>query len=86
MNGVMQRIWAVMVARCEKLDMMFWEWQSADGAMCKSLFAGKTNRNPTDRGKPGTKRSILVAEQGGPPEQPAPCLPISVALKTLLLR
>jgi putative transposase len=26
----------------------------------------KTGPNPTDRGKPGTKRSLLVDEQGGP--------------------
>ena len=55
-----------VVARCEELDAVFWKWQSADGAMCKARFGGKTGRNPTDRGKPGTKRSVLVDEHGGP--------------------
>ena len=27
---------------------------------------GKTGRNPTDRGKSGTKKSLLVEERGGP--------------------
>ena len=43
-NGVMQRIWAVMVARCEELNAVFWMWQSADGAMCKARFGGGKDR------------------------------------------
>ena len=29
-NGVMEKIWAVMVTGCEELDGAHWEWQSAD--------------------------------------------------------
>jgi len=29
-------------------------------------LGGKTGRNPTDRGKPGTKRSVIVEQDGGP--------------------
>ena len=42
-------------------------WQAADGAMTKAPLGGeKTGKNPTDRGKVGTKRSLLVDEQGVP--------------------
>jgi putative transposase len=47
-NGVMKRIWAVMAARCEELDAVFWKWQSADGAMCKARFGGEKDRPKSD--------------------------------------
>lgn len=47
-NGVMQRIWAVMVARCEELDAVFWKWQAADGAMGKARFGGEKDRPESD--------------------------------------
>jgi putative transposase len=50
-NGVMQRIWAVMVARCEELDAVFWKWQSADGAMGKARFGGEKDRPESDRSR-----------------------------------
>jgi putative transposase len=66
-NGVMEKIWALLVQECEELDGVHWEWQSADGAMGKARFGGeKIGKNPTDRAKMGTKRSIVVDEQGGP--------------------
>src|SRR6266699_3462682 len=38
-----------------------WEWQAVDGVMTKAPFAGAaTGANPTDRGKQGTKRSLLT--------------------------
>jgi len=41
--------------------------QSADAAMSKARFGGdETGANPTDRAKPGTKRSVLVEADGGP--------------------
>ena len=44
-----------------------WEWQALDGAMTKAPFGGAaTGANPTDRGKKGTKRSLLT-EGGGIP-------------------
>lgn len=39
-NGVMERLWSVMVAECEELGGVSWEWQSADGAMAKARFGG----------------------------------------------
>ena len=43
------------------------EWQSADGAMTKApLGGGCTGPNPTDRGKLGSKRSLLTEAKGIP--------------------
>ena len=66
-SGVMQRIWADLVRECDELQAVHWEWQSADGSMGKARHGGdQVGRNPTDRGKNGSKRSIVVDEQGGP--------------------
>ena len=63
----MEKIWAVLVEECEELGGVGWEWQSADAAMGKARFGGdKVGPNPTDRGKKGTKRSIIVEQDGGP--------------------
>lgn len=49
------------------MQAVHWDWQSADGAMGKARFGGeKVGKNPTDRAKAGTKKSVLVDEQGGP--------------------
>lgn len=39
-NGVMERLWSIMVSECEDLGGVNWEWQSADGAMAKARFGG----------------------------------------------
>ena len=53
--------------QCEELGGVDWEWQAADGAMGKGTFGGDLiGPNPTDRGKAGSKRSLLVEGQGGP--------------------
>lgn len=44
-----------------------WRWQSVDGAMTKAPLGGEaTGANPTDRGKMGTKRSLLTEGNGIP--------------------
>ena len=44
-----------------------WEWQAIDGSMTKAPLGGPgTGANPTDRGKKGTKRSILTDGKGIP--------------------
>ena len=49
------------------MEGIAWKWQSIDGAMTKALLAQETvGRNPTDRGKNGTKRHILVDGRGVP--------------------
>ena len=40
-NGVFRRIWALLVAECDELGAVYWDWQSADGALGKARFGGK---------------------------------------------
>jgi len=66
-GGVMKQIWAVLVSECDELGGVQWEWQAADGWLGKARFGGKkVGKNPTDRGKKGTKKSVLVEGEGGP--------------------
>ena len=56
-----------MLSECEALGAVDWRWQSADGLMNKNRFGGdKRGANPTDRAKPGTKKSLIVERSGGP--------------------
>ena len=58
-----------LVAECDELGAVCWEWQAADGVMGRSRFeGGARGPNPTDRAKPGTKKSVLVEQTGGPLE------------------
>jgi putative transposase len=66
-DELMVKIWSVLASECSELGGVHWEWQAADGRMGKARFGGdKIGRNPTDRGKPGTKISILTDRMGGP--------------------
>ena len=59
--GVFKRLWQAGLSEYDDLKGITWQWQAADGAMSKAPLGGeKTGKNPTDRGKTGTKRSLLV--------------------------
>lgn len=65
--GVFKRMWQAGLDEYDELKGIEWKWQAADGAITKAPLGGeKTGKNPTDRGKTGTKRSLLVNEQGLP--------------------
>jgi putative transposase len=65
--GIFLRMWQAGLTEYDELKGLAWKWQAADGAMTKAPLGGeKTGKNPTDRGKLGTKRSLLVDEQGVP--------------------
>lgn len=66
-DGVLREIWAQLAHECDQLGELSWDWQAADGVMGKSRFEGEQRGpNPTDRAKPGTKKSIIVEQSGGP--------------------
>jgi putative transposase len=66
-DGALEEIWAELVRECEALGAVRWEWQAADGVMGKSRFEGEMRGpNPTDRAKMGTKKSVIVEQDGGP--------------------
>lgn len=71
--GFFTRLWAAGLAEFDELVGIDWAWLSVDGVMTKAPFgraataeAEGIGRNPTDRGKFGTKRSILSEGHGLP--------------------
>lgn len=66
-RGVFKKMWQAGLMEYDETQGIAWEWQAADGAMTKApLGGGATGPNPTDRGKSGTKRSLLVDGRGAP--------------------
>src|SRR4051794_24302339 len=66
-RGVLKALWADLVAACGELGGVDWAWQSAGGVLGKARHGGdKVGPNPTDRGKNGSKRSVLAEADGGP--------------------
>ncbi len=64
---VFKALWHAGLQGYDEVVGIQWEWQAVDGAMTKAPFAGAaTGRNPTDRGKSGTKRSVLTDGAGIP--------------------
>lgn len=39
-SGVFERVWALLVERCDEIGAVQWEWQAADGSMGKARFGG----------------------------------------------
>jgi putative transposase len=65
--GVFVNLWAEGLQEYDELKGLDWEWLSMDGAMTKAPLGGeRTGKNPTDRGKLGTKRSLLTDANGVP--------------------
>jgi transposase len=59
--GFFRRMWQEGLMSCDELRGLGWEWQSVEGCMVKAPLArDAAGRNPTDRGKKGTKRSMAV--------------------------
>jgi len=55
--GVFEQLWRASLLEYDELEGITWEWQSLDGAMVKAPLALESvGRNPTDRGKNGSKR------------------------------
>jgi putative transposase len=62
---VFEQLWALGLQEYDALQEIQWAYQAMDGALTKAPLGGeKTGPNPTDRGKRGTKRSILVDGRG----------------------
>ena len=40
-GGVMERLWAELVKKCDELGAVDWQWQAADGRLGKARFGGK---------------------------------------------
>lgn len=71
--GFFEELWRAGLLEYDELLGIEWEWQAVDGAMTKApLGRGATGKNPTDRAKMGTKRSMLTDGAG---------LPLAVAVE-----
>jgi putative transposase len=65
--GFFEELWRAGLAEYDELEGIEWEWQAIDGVMTKApLGQDATGKNPTDRAKMGTKRSILTDGAGIP--------------------
>src|SRR5215470_9226596 len=65
--GFFQVLWQAGLQDYDELIGIQWAWQAVDGAMTKAPFGhAATGANPTDRGKQGTKRSLLTDGAGIP--------------------
>jgi putative transposase len=71
-KGFFERLHEAGLTEYDELSGIEWQWQAADGAMGKAPLVpkestdGAAGRNPTDRGKQGTKRGLLVDGNGVP--------------------
>src|SRR3954454_24806684 len=65
--GVFVPLWAEGLEEYDAIKGLDWSCLAMDGAMTKAPLGGeRTGRNPTDRGKQGTKRSLLTEAAGVP--------------------
>jgi putative transposase len=66
-QGFFQRLWQAGLQHYDDLIGISWDWQSSDSSTVKAPFArAAVGPAPTDRGKQGTKRSILCDRRGLP--------------------
>jgi putative transposase len=73
-QGVFQALWEHGLLAYDDWQGIDWSWLSMDGCMTKAPREAridtrggkKTGKNPTDRGKRGAKRSLLVEADGIP--------------------
>jgi transposase len=65
--GVWQRIHEAVLRRLREHDQIMWDRACVDAASVPAPAGGEhTGRNPTDRGKLGSKHHLLVDERGLP--------------------
>jgi putative transposase len=67
-GGLFYRLWRVTARRYDEVQGLDWRWLSVDGCLTKAPLSRSevVGRNPTDRGKQGVKRSLLVDGKGLP--------------------
>lgn len=65
--GVFQSLWVEQLKVYDQRRGIAWRWQSVDSkAVSAPLGGAETGPNPTDRGKAGSKRHLLVDGRGAP--------------------
>ncbi|MBD3306591.1 IS5 family transposase [candidate division KSB3 bacterium] len=92
--GVFARLWQAGLMKDDERSSIAWTWQRVDGALTNAPLAQEAvGPNPTDRGKTGSKRSLLVDGRGIPlalvvngAEIPDVVLPATLAVRILRRR
>lgn len=65
--SVWAKLFQVLLRHYDKLKHIQWRWQALDSKSVAAPLGGeKTGKNPTDRGKLGSKRHILTDARGAP--------------------
>jgi len=66
-EGVFLHAWQTLLHYYDKKVGIAWKWQALDGVITKAPLGGDaTGPSPVDRGKLGTKRSVLSDQRGAP--------------------
>ncbi len=66
-HGIFEQMMAIMVRFYARKRTLKWRWQSIDSKSCPAPLGGEqTGKNPTDRGKGGSKIHLLVDQRGAP--------------------
>lgn len=66
-QGIFDEMMRAMATMYQTEREIGWEWQSVDSKTAPAPLGGQeTGRNPTDRGKQGSKIHLLVDERGAP--------------------
>jgi len=66
-QGVWRRVFQVLLRYYDQVCHIQWRWQALDSKSVAAPLGGqKTGKNPTDRGKLGSKRHILTDARGAP--------------------
>lgn len=66
-QGLFEKLFKKMVKYYARECKIGWKWQSVDSMMSPAPLGGcETGKNPTDRGKSGSKIHLLVDERGAP--------------------
>jgi putative transposase len=65
--GVWQKVFERVLRYYDKTQHIQWQWQAIDSKSVAAPLGGeKTGKNPTDRGKLGSKRHLLTDGRGAP--------------------
>src|SRR5207244_2895342 len=65
--GIWQHLHEVLLAELQEADRIDWSRAAVDSSHARSLGGGEnTGKNPTDRGKLGTKHHLVTDRQGVP--------------------
>lgn len=65
--GVFKKLWVMALDECHDHKLLDWRFLVMDGCITKAPHGGEdTGKNPVDRSKVGTKRSLLTEGNGFP--------------------